>query len=233
MVTTCCLSPWKVAVCFPESSNTNTSSPCRSELRFCWQESNNNDDDYKDDSEDNDDNDFDHLWVGLQQYNNDDDEKYESDDDHWPPLSWLSRTQQLHEQWAIRVLQCRSALSGDCHEIVWIFMFEMFSGSNCLFLWIYPRNLFTSASLKSFFASAPTVSSSKIFGNLQIEFFFERTQNIKMHPNEISKYLNITCYLGIFPSAAKCQRKASSQCREPIMIMMTKTIEQFEILNRC
>ena len=82
MVTTCCLSPWKVAVCFPESSNTNTSSPCRSELRFCSQESNNNDDDYKDDTEDNDDNDFDHLWVGLQQYNNDDDEKYESNDDH-------------------------------------------------------------------------------------------------------------------------------------------------------
>ena len=168
MVTTCCLSPWKVAVCFPESSNTNTSSPCRSELRFCSQESNNNDDDFKDDCEDNDDNDFDHLWVGLQhQYNNDDDEKammttFELVCNNSimmtmkntkamtmtmkntmmttvvrPPLSWLSRTQQLHEQWAIRVLRCRSALSGDCHEIVWIFMFVMFSGSNCLFLWIF------------------------------------------------------------------------------------------------
>ena len=137
MVTTCCLSPWKVAVCFPESSNTNTSSPCRSELRFCWQESNNNDDDYKDDSEDNDDNDFDHLWVGLQQYNNDDDEKYESDDDHlWvgspEPNNSTSSEQSAFYNVVQHCLEIVMRLSGflclKCSVVAIVYSYEYIQG---------------------------------------------------------------------------------------------------------
>ena len=76
---TCCLSPWNVAVCFPELSNTNTSSPWRRVLWICdhydvddGDDGNDDDDDEGDNGDDDDDEDDDdkNLWVGLPESDN-------------------------------------------------------------------------------------------------------------------------------------------------------------------